>query len=247
MAKTQAGTALTERYRRQTLALRAATIRDLLALWPLWEFGKPDTYEKFTQAAAVLVASRGDMASALAARYYQAFRMAEEIPGDAAIELASRVSPEVVRRVVDSSARPGVFVALKAGKTVDQAFRNGFVRVSGDLTRQVLDSGRNTILGTVERDKYALGWARVTDGDPCPFCAMLAGRGPVYKSEGSAGFDAHGHCGCCAEPTYSGSEWPGKGREYEAFYQQVKATKDPGENMMTAFRREYRNTYTTGG
>ena len=245
MAKTQAGTALTEQYRRQTLALRAAVVRDLMKLWPLWEFGQPDTYQRFIDAATLLIMSRGDMSSALAARYYQAFRMAEEIPGGTAVELAARVSPEVIRRVVDGSARPGVFNALKAGKTVEQAFRNGFVRVSGDLTREVLDSGRNTIIETVKRDKYAVGWARVTDGDPCAFCALLAGRGPVYKSESSASFDAHGNCACGAEPTYSGSEWPGKSREYQVLYQEVKAANQgSGEDVMTAFRREYRKTYT---
>lgn len=30
-------------------------------------------------------------------------------------------------------------------------------------------------------------WRRVTDGNPCAFCAMLAGRGPVYLTRESAG------------------------------------------------------------
>jgi hypothetical protein len=35
---------------------------------------------------------------------------------------------------------------------------------------------------------------------------MVASQGIVYKSEDSAGFEAHDHCGCTAEPAFEGSE-----------------------------------------
>lgn len=33
---------------------------------------------------------------------------------------------------------------------------------------------------------HSTGWRRITDGDPCAFCAMLASRGPAYRTEASA-------------------------------------------------------------
>lgn len=59
-----------------------------------------------------------------------------------------------------------------------------------------LNAGRETIR------KSSTSWRRVTDGNPCGFCAMLVSRGPVYTSErgAGAGGDYHTHCGCTVEP-----------------------------------------------
>jgi hypothetical protein len=58
---------------------------------------------------------------------------------------------------------------------------------------EVMQAGREVVQRTATR------WRRVTDGSPCGFCAMLASRGPVYRSQESAeGY--HAHCGCTAEP-----------------------------------------------
>lgn len=62
----------------------------------------------------------------------------------------------------------------------------------------------------------SIGWRRVSDGDPCAFCAMLVTRGPVYTSRDKAlhttnpapGIPAgtlhkyHPHCGCTVEIVY---------------------------------------------
>lgn len=58
------------------------------------------------------------------------------------------------------------------------------------------------------RDPRAIGWRRVSDGDPCAFCAMLVSRGPAYTSgrkallRASDGHKYHPHCGCTIEPVY---------------------------------------------
>jgi hypothetical protein len=43
------------------------------------------------------------------------------------------------------------------------------------------------------------GYRRVTGGNACPFCSMLAGRGAVYRLDTSS-FLSHKHCHCTAEP-----------------------------------------------
>lgn len=64
-----------------------------------------------------------------------------------------------------------------------------------------------------------LGWARVLVGaENCAFCAMLASRGAVYKSEATAGFVAHtvnasgvgGDCDCQCVCVVKGQPWEGE-------------------------------------
>jgi hypothetical protein len=75
------------------------------------------------------------------------------------------------------------------------------VRVSGAVTRHVLDGGRETLLASVRGDRRARGWARVTSAEPCEFCSMLASRGGVYMATSGA-FAAHDHCACGVEPVF---------------------------------------------
>lgn len=121
----------------------------------------------------------------------------------------------------------------------EQAMQSGLVSASGAATRQVLNGGREALLTLVQADETALGWARVTDGDPCYFCAMLASRGPVYKSAATAGFKAHDHCACSAEAVFSRSaDWPGDARDYQRLW--YSATKGySGKDAINAFRRAH--------
>lgn len=97
------------------------------------------------------------------------------------------------------------------GVSADVAIGKNFNKFSGMVRRQVLSGGRMMVDATTAGDSRAVGWRRVTDGDPCTFCAMLASRGPVYQSEEKAvsiagtGLEYHGHCGCTAEVVYG--EW----------------------------------------
>lgn len=70
--------------------------------------------------------------------------------------------------------------------------------------RHVLNGGREAIVAAVQADDKAHGWARVSDGAPCAFCAMLVSRGPVYRSRGTADFKAHDRCGCGIRPFFEG-------------------------------------------
>jgi hypothetical protein len=79
------------------------------------------------------------------------------------------------------------------------------VKLSGSAVQLVAGGGRETLLDAIRSDPAAHGWQRVTDGAPCAFCAMIASQGIVAKDEDSAGFEAHGHCGCTAEPAFEGS------------------------------------------
>jgi hypothetical protein len=63
-------------------------------------------------------------------------------------------------------------------------------------------------MGTAATDPAAVGWYRLTDAKPCPFCALLASRGIVYKQRGirpasTAPASSHNDCGCSAEPAFT--------------------------------------------
>ncbi|WP_338932629.1 hypothetical protein WEB32_29640 [Streptomyces netropsis] len=69
---------------------------------------------------------------------------------------------------------------------LESATTNAGVTAAGAADREAIRSGRDLIDRAVQEDRRALGWARVTDGNPCSFCAMLAARGAVYKSRATA-------------------------------------------------------------
>lgn len=119
------------------------------------------------------------------------------------------------------------------------AMDNAFVSAAGAASRHVLTGSRETMLTLVQADEVALGWARVTDGDPCAFCAMLASRGPVYKSAATAGFKAHDNCACSAEAVFARTAaWPGDARDYQRLW--YASTRGySGKDAINAFRREY--------
>src|SRR5665647_575438 len=221
MARTAEGKLLTDLHRRQQLALRASVVRDVMKLWPMWRPRDAGSYVSFEAAMVLLVESRSRQSAALAARYYELFRAADA-PGTRILRTVALAAPRAtaeIRAAVSVTARAGVYTALGAGQTFEQAMANGLVRVSGAVSREVLNGGRDTILGEVQRDTKTQGWARVTGGNPCAFCAMLASRGPAYREE-SVDFQAHDHCDCGAEPVYMGSEWPGRGREFQKIWKE---------------------------
>lgn len=219
MARTAEGRRLTALHRRQQLALRATVVREVARLWPLWRPSRPESWQAFEDAMVLLVGARGQQSAALAARYCELFRLADApraaIAG--AVRLAAPPAEEAIRVAVGVTGRASVLQALASGRRYEEAMQVGLVRLSGAASRLVLEAGRETVLQEVERDPQALGWARVTGASPCAFCAMLAGRGPVY-SEQTVGFQAHDHCSCEPEPVYEGAEWPPHAREWERLW-----------------------------
>ncbi|WP_171110623.1 MULTISPECIES: hypothetical protein [unclassified Streptomyces] len=118
--------------------------------------------------------------------------------------------------------------------------------LSGAGQRLVLAGARETVTRTVgERREYA-GWRRVSDGDPCAFCAMLISRGAVY-SQTTVDFQAHDHDGCFPEPLYRREPEPPEVRRlYEQWQQVTEQTQ--GQASVDAWRRFWNNRQTqTGG
>ncbi|ABS03207.1 hypothetical protein [Kineococcus radiotolerans] len=144
----------------------------------------------------------------------------------------------------------GVRRRIERGEEAPRALEVAGVEVAGAASRQTLYGGRKAMLELVREDRAALGYIRVTDFQPCYFCAMLASRGPVYKSDSFAESDprfegagkqkVHDHCGCTIESVYSvRTGWPGRGKDYQDLWYEATTPRTSPEQMRRDFRRAY--------
>lgn len=62
----------------------------------------------------------------------------------------------------------------------EELMRAALVRSSGAAVRQALNGGRGVTDRVMDLDRKVKGFARVTDANPCAFCALLASRGAVF-------------------------------------------------------------------
>lgn len=233
MARTAAGRAFTEEHRRGQLRIRARAAQDFARLWPLWQ-GDRSSFNDLATAAVPLVRVHRGLSASLAGAYFETFRGAERVRGGATPRLADPVDEGALRGTLFAVGEEGARKAIAAGHSPQAAMQNALVRTTGTVTRFVLDGGRDTMVLSTASDREARGWSRVTAGDPCAFCAMLASRGPVY-SEDTSDFQAHDHCVCMGEPAYDGSEWPGRGREFRDLYNRAqREARESGGSEGTA-------------
>ncbi len=136
------------------------------------------------------------------------------------------------------------------GKPLQLARDESFVEASGAASRHVLTGGRQSLLTLVEGDMKAIGHIRVTDGDPCSFCAMLASRGAVYKEDsfsrsdprftGPGEFKVHDSCACTMEIVYSRqAAWPGRAEEFYRMWRDNIEGRYSGAEARRMWRRLY--------
>lgn len=224
---------LTHLHRRQQLVLRRATIRDLERLWPSLEWSRLDrTYPRFAARVGGLVARNHRTSAGLAARYLRAFRVASGLPGELRIVL-----PQLSSERLATSLRVTSLVAAKraaaAGEAEAQAMAAARTVTAGAMARLVLDAGRDVVIGSTAEDPESGRWQRVLGGKGCDFCAMLAGRGPVYSAE-SADFASHDNCGCSAAPVYGDRTGAAKAvREFTPSTEHIpQADKDRAREWM---------------
>lgn len=189
----------------------------------------PGTIARWIDLLVPRILTERDKVSELAARYgdtlrklerpdlADGFRFTKAPPLD---EKAIRISLSVVgpgqaskayREIRESDLDPGMKQAL-----LEVEDRKAETRIIGSVERHVQDGGRETLQRGAAEDRVALGWVRITDGDPCYFCAMLASRGLEFGAYGEDSFarsDArfvgdgkikvHDHCSCHPKAVYS--------------------------------------------
>jgi hypothetical protein len=239
--------ALTDTYRRSQgrVATRAASLA-LVAFDNLLNLGDLDgTFPSYVSAVLPLLNGSRQEAATLASAYYETHRIASGVTG----QEPAPVLPGVLNlaQVTSSLLYTGPITLrqqLALGNSLVTALNITRRATAGAIFRHTANAGRGTIYNTAQRDRRALGYARVTDGKPCYFCAMLASRGAVYKSAESAGARGSAHryhdgCGCTVQPIYSPDDSvPGNGDKYADLW--TESTKGAsGAAAVRAFRRAY--------
>jgi hypothetical protein len=252
VAGTPTGRTLTEQHRADQATIRTRVAADVAVAWRLLDPARLDATTPAWLAVMLdlLGIHRADSAHTAAA-YYSAHRTAELADRTGTVPPAAVPDPERRARPDRNAATVSLLVcgpsAIKAatakGVPPEQSTRRALARVTGAATRHALNGGRAVLRDAVKDDQTALGWIRVIDADPCAFCAMLASRGPVYKTkhaalwaDGTAGQDFHDGCACTAEPVYdAATPWPGRAAEFAALW--ADATDGlSGDKARAAFR-----------
>lgn len=238
MAATDRGRQLTAAHRSLQARISRDTVRAMENLWTVLnaESRTPDLDAWLTAVEAVL--RRQHAVSADTARaYYTAFRLAEI--GQAGLAALPRpVFPgEAARTSLIVTGPVRVRQGVRRGLPLDEAAQKAAIEAARTAARIALEGGRQQVLAAVNADERALGWSRATSGTPCAFCALLASRGPAYKSERTADFDPHTGCNCSAEPTFSrDAAWPPGAAEFRELY---NAATQGETDQLNAFRRAY--------
>lgn len=186
-------------YQRQAIRFAGRYAGYYSELGRLWGQGKMNDTQ-YVRLCVELERAGHEGSAAMAAKFVSDFRKLNGVdPGlivydefDAAAALARSIA---TTRIMASDPD-------RAGDTID--------RMAVGFNRAVLNAGRDT----VEWSAGAQGrsWRRVTDGDPCAFCAMLATRSDYTTKERALttghtrrhkrggkrplGSRYHDHCGC---------------------------------------------------
>lgn len=118
-----------------------------------------------------------------------------------------RYTAEPVAELRDEKLRIGVLWAVEPLYDPEPDRTLTLSRLAQVVQYETARPFRQTITANTRRDPSAVGWQRITGGDGCKFCRMLAGRGAVYK-QATARFASHPKCDCTAAPVFDDNAGP---------------------------------------
>lgn len=231
-----------EQHRRAQAALAAAAIVPIPDLWARF-FNLHDlrgTSRLLAPAIQALVRQYGRAGASQALVQYRNERRAAGVAGRAPVHMPAPTSLEDITASVDHALAP------LYGKPDETAVENAEKALESSVEQMVLDQSRTAVIEAVQADPKAKAWARVTEPGACYFCALLATRGAVYKSEATASFQAHrrypngtgGDCRCHAEPVFNAYEPTAQIRQWQADHARLKDEHD-GHLSLIDWRRAF--------
>jgi hypothetical protein len=159
------------------------------------------------EAAPMIVEQYGGAAAALALDYYDGLRAAQNV--------RARFSPDpvvavrhdlIVGQIAGWALGPLRDIEKQAEIEMAAVMAEVETRMAEVIQIETARSFRETIREGIQPDPDAEGWRRVTRGDGCPFCRMLASKSAVFVKELSARFAAHPNCNCAARPVFNGED-----------------------------------------
>lgn len=214
MALTDEGKALTVAYRAAQSQVAAETVGLARQAWKLLDpTDLARSQAGWLATTAQIINIQNQRSQDISREYYDRMRQAEIGEGMRVLD-SKPVDDGLVADSLMLKGPISIKQGISRGQSEGQAVRNSLSRVQGACMKLALDGGRGFLIDTAYHDGRAEGWRRVTDGKPCAFCAMLAGRGPVYKKhtasfsspdyvfKGSGLAKAHDYCECTIEVVY---------------------------------------------
>ncbi|AYR03163.1 MuF-like minor capsid protein [Gordonia phage Octobien14] len=147
------------------------------------------------------------------------------------------------------------------------AMAKGLKGAIGAAIQVAMDGGRGVAEGETRRDQKVIAWQRITDSNPCYFCALLAANGPVetrtiYRNNKAwnvnrrtkkafvpnAAFEAtgepdniakaHDHCRCTLVPVYGNFHVSEVAKEAAELWKEASTGVSPKE-ALNNYRRAY--------
>jgi hypothetical protein len=202
-------------------------LRNVISSWP----------QVRTSITAVIGTQSQAMGQAGNAYYQQARSAAGVVTLPPLLSVPPPPPPELVTATLDSTGPYSLLKRIKAGQPVPQAAQATGNVMASAATRLIQNGARTAVLQAVQQDSAAVAWYRVTAADPCAWCALLAGRGAVYKTAQTAGFKAHSRCRCSAAAAFSREDAKAL-RDNDLYRQWRRVTRGfSGPDAVRAWRR----------
>lgn len=223
MATTPEGVALTRAHRVAQIRLGATAPAAVEETWGLLDL---DALDASTPTWAAVTSDR------MRTRYAASQRLAGVyLERFSTAEVGSLSGPVVAPSFDEAQALRSLLYAgpvttkrlIGLGYDPALAFAAGKRAVTGRVQAWTLSGGRRSVIATGR--SWRKNVRRVSDGNPCAFCAMLVARGAAYSQE-TAGFKAHPHCGCTAEIVFGPFEWNDDERAWRDAYDQAARAAD---------------------
>jgi hypothetical protein len=259
---------LTEQYRQAQVELGARTIRDAIALWRLLAENPERNQPTWLTFMLELVRRDRQQAARYAVDYVGAYRrmvgartpftpVLPPIEIDKIVTSLQVTGPVALQKKIvqlrEQQPAPAVEPRISPASKMARDLASASARAA---QRHVVNAGREVIEDTIQRDREVRGYVRITDGDPCFFCAVLASRGAVYtdesfddsdpRFEGPGNHKVHDGCACSLIPIYtprsSDKTNPllDRSREFEQLWITSGGNgKQSGRAALLEFRRAY--------
>lgn len=237
MARTAEGRRITDAHRRRQV--RVATSADsrlrrsMLLLDPSDIAGTRSAW----QASVVSVITDFQRTSEReAVEYLSRFRLAET-GSTAGPIIRPGIDVAATASLVDKVGPQGFLRRIGEGQPEMLAYQRVVNEVAAEARKAIMSGGRSVVRESARRNSRIVGWRRVSDGNPCAFCAMLVSRGPAYTAYSKAlsrsrdGDAYHKRCGCTVEEVYG--DWQPTEQErvfvdaYYAAAEKVSAVDQP--------------------
>jgi len=202
MAASPAAARLTELHRLAQARLGAQSAARVVDAWQLIDVRRLDaTSARWLGIVATMARADARQSSLLTIEYLRAFRTMEIGTLEGFTPLLADLNETALRQSLVVTGPVRIKAAMTQGIPLAPAVATAQATSAASGMRHVLNAGRTTLIDTLRGDSRSHGWARVTGGKTCAFCAMLAARGGVYGVD-TVHFDAHDGCSCAAEPVY---------------------------------------------